>query len=873
MSGFQFPWRSRRMIEGEIEEEFRLHLELRTEELVANGASPESALRQAQEEFGDIDAARRYCRGEDQRHERRRRWRDTSEDVVRDLGYAIRSLWRSPGYTVTSGITLALGLGITVAVFSVVHGILLRPLPYPDQDRIVTLSQVDTRRGSREFVSAANLRDWHDRSTLFSAMAVAEPFSVDLFGDGPPVSLQAWLVSEEWMETLGLRPVLGPGLRPEYFLPGAEPVVMVSYATWLRQFGGDSLIVGRSLTLDGEPVLVAGVLPPTLRYPSVSDLWLPRAFQPGDASARPRNYLRGIAKLRDGVSIEQANGELARISTVLQEEYPRINAGIVAEGKPIVDELLGDVRTDLWVLFGAVILLLLVAVTNVVHLAIARATKQGRDIALRAALGAGRARLIRQASVENLLLVVGSTVAGFGIAHLAIRAMVLWAPADLPRVTEISFDPTVVAAGILAAILTAMTCGLVPAVFSLRSSGSSLLRATPSGGGRRDARFRHGLVALEVAMAVMLLVGAGLLGRSFVALLQQDLGYETEGRLGFTIHVWDKYPDVAQRVQFFRDAVDRLATVPGVESVGAGSALPLSKEGSEIRRPVQVDDELPGDQPAPEVVLTYVTPEYFGVLGIPLQDGRMFQRGENTAVAIVSQEAARQFWPGRSPLGRRISLIGDVTAFTVIGVVGDVRYAGYDDRIAPGLYLSNDQVGFGSMTFTVNSALPTNAILPALQEAMTELNPLIALGGIEEFRSLLGDTVAGRRYVLGLLGGFSVMASLLALLGIYGILNYSVALRTREIGVRMALGAHRRVVTRLVLRQGMGMVLSGLIAGLLGAFAMQRVLASLLFGVSATDPVTYVGLSGLVIVSALVAAWVPATRAAAIDPAITLREE
>jgi putative ABC transport system permease protein len=382
---------------------------------------------------------------------------------------------------------------------------------------------------------------------------------------------------------------------------------------------------------------------------------------------------------------------------------------------------------------------------------------------------------------------------------------------------------------------------------------------------------RHGLVALEVATAVVLLVGAGLLGRSFMTLLRQDLGFETENRLAFTLHVWDKFPTAVQRVQFFRDAVDRLGRVPGVQAVAAGSALPLSRNGSRIDRPALIDGGVLPTGEAPNVTLTYVTPEYFGALAIPLESGRSFRRGEAAPVAVISAEAARRFWPDRSPLGRHIALRGAETQFEVIGVVRDVRRDGLDDAVSAELYLSNDQIGFGSMTFVVHTDQTAQRLIPTVQRELTLLEPRLVIGGLESFDALLGETIAGRRYVLGILGGFSGFALLLAMVGIYGVLSYAVSLRTAEVGVRMALGASRGAVVSMILGQGLRVVATGLVLGLGGALLLQRFVASLLFGVAPTDPVTYLGLSAMIVVGALIAAYLPARRAAGVDPVRSIR--
>jgi predicted permease len=870
---FRLPWRTRQMIEDEVDVEFRTHLDERVDDLVAGGAAPDAARRQALDEFGDLERARRFCRDQDQRHERAARWRDRLADWAMDLLQAARGLARNPGYAAVAGGTLALGIAGATVIFSVVHGVLLRPLPYPMQERVITLWQRDAATGDRERVSAANAFDWRARSTTLEHVAVAEPSSFDLFGQGPPVALEAWLISQGFLEALGVTPVLGTGFVPEHFQPGAGQVVLLGHGTWERVFGADTALIGRTITLGNTARVVVGVLPADLQYPSVVDVWAPRAFTPADEQARPQNYLHGVARLSGGVTLEQARQDLGRISRELSTEHPRFNAGVTAEAVPIMEAVTGGVRDQMWVLLGAVLLLLLVASANVVNLAFARATGRRREVALRAALGAGRARLVRQVLAENLVLMTGGALLGFAIAVVGVDLMVRWAPAELPRAAEISLNAAVMAFGVVVTLVAAALCAVAPAVLAARTTVASVLREGGAGatGGTGGLRLRHGLVALEVATAVVLLVGAGLLGRSFMALLRQDLGFETENRLAFTLHVWDKFPTAVQRVQFFRDAVDRLGGVPGVQAVAAGSALPLSRNGSRIDRPALIDGGVLPNGEAPNVTLTYVTPEYFGALAIPLESGRPFRRGDAAPVAVISAEAARRFWPDRNPLGRHIALRGAPTQFEVIGVVRDVRRDGLDDAVSAELYLSNDQIGFGSMTFVVHTGQTAQRLIPTVQRELTLLEPRLVIGGLESFDALLGGTIAGRRYVLGILGGFSGFALLLAMVGIYGVLSYAVSLRTAEVGVRMALGASRGAVVSMILGQGLRVVATGLVLGLGGALLLQRFVASLLFGVAPTDPVTYLGLSAVIVVGALIAAYLPARRAAGVDPVRSIR--
>jgi predicted permease len=876
---FRWPWRQSGEIGREVEEEVRFHLEMRAEELAARGMPREAARRQALEEFGDVERTRRSLGNTDRATEGTRRRRLLADEWWRDLVLAARSLRRAPSFTAIAVATLGLGIGLSTAVFSVVNGVLLRPLAYPDASRLVTFWQLDTQKGEREKPAPANFLDWRDRARSFTQISAAIPYGYDLKGEGDPVGLNAFLITEGFLESLGVRPIAGRAFTPEEYQPGAAKAVMLSEALWRSRFGADPGVIGRTLDLEG-PHVVVGVLPAELDYPARTDVYAARGFTDQDRTQRVQTYYNVVGRLKPGVTLGQAREEMARISADLRREHPVANARVTVPLLPLLDHITGAVREALLVLLGAVALVLLIACVNIANLLLARGLARRSEIAVRAALGAGRGRIARQLLVESGVLAVAGGLTGIAMSVLALPAIVHAAGrAGLPRVDSIMLDGRVLGAGLLATVLTVLLAGAVPAWMLARGSDGLIVRggrgAGQPAGTRRAGRV---LVAAEVAIALVLLVGAGLLGQSLRRLLSEELGFATERRLLLTTHFWDRYPQPAQRAAFLEEALRRIATLPGVVAAGAASGPPLSIEGSEMDPPFGVEGRAYEAGQEPTARVTYVTPGYFEAMGIPLLEGRLFDetdRGQGKPVAIVGETMANRIWPGEEPLGKRITgrFRGPPVVREVVGVVKDVRHSGHGETPRPEYYIPHQQSGFGSMTIVVHTARDPAAVLRPAQKEVWALQGDLSFAGTESLESLLAGTLAVRRVILLTIGLFAALGAVLAAMGIYGVISLAVTQRTRELGVRMALGAAPGSLKAMVLRQGMGLALVGIAAGALGALALSRLMGSLLYGTTPTDPWSFGTAAFMLLGVTALATWIPARRATRVDPLEALRSE
>ena len=809
-----------------------------------------------------------------------RRWAATLRDAGSfwpDVRVAARTLVKQPGFTLVVVLTLALGIGATTTIFSVVHGVLLRPLPYRDGDRLVTLSQWSQVKGIDEPATPANFLDWREASRLVQ-LATAEPYGMDLTNSGDPIGLDTWRVSEGFFETLGVTPILGRTFAREEHQAGRERVVIVSHYLWQTRFGGDRHVIGRPVTLDGQPHEIVGVLPPQVAYPSRKDLWTPKVFGDRDRRMRNATYYPVVGRLKPGVTIEQARAEMAIIADRLAQTYPRTNKGVGITVQPLFSYVTGSVRPALLLLLGGVGCLLLIACANAANLMLTRAAARRTEIVVRTALGAGRWHLLRLALAESSLLTVAACSLGVITSYWAISAIVALAPPDVPRLDEISISVRVLLFALAVAVATALVCGLVPATQLWSARLERTVRAQSGTG--RTPRVGSMLVMAQTALAVMLLVASGLLIRSFAALLKVDLGYRVDNRAALTLHVWDAYPQPERRALFIAEVETRMRQQPGIVAVGAASALPLSHEGSEMDPPyvvAGVPPPAPGDEPT--ALTTFVTPGYFEAIGMRLVQGRLFSdRDAATAppVIVVNETMARQSWRGESPVGRRItsslSFAGRATR-EIVGVVGDVHQTGLQDRPQPAYYIPIRQVPFGSVTFVIRTNGDPALAIPGLQRAVWSINPAVSFAGVETMNGLLRETLAARRFTLMLLSTFSIAALALASVGLYGLVSFSVGQRTNEIGIRMALGARAGAVLTMVMRQGMIVAAAGVGGGFAASIALTRYLSTMLFGISAADPATYAGLAAVMAIVSALACYVPARRAARVDPLAAIRAE
>jgi putative ABC transport system permease protein len=879
---FRWPWKNRETIHAEVDEELRYHLDRRAEDLVAEGMTREAAERVAHREFGDLDQARRGLIRTDLGTERAGRRRLSWDDWRLDVRAAWRGILHRPGLAMAAVTTLALGTGLGTAVFSVVHGVLLRPLPYPEPERLITVWQHDVQKDLDEYPAPGTFMDWRERSRSFGGMAAAIPYGYDLLDDpSRPVGLSAWQVTEGFFEALGIPLAAGRTFTADEYRDARAAVAVLGHALWRSRYGADSSIVGRRINLDGTPHLVIGVAAATLDFPDRTDVYTPQVLSEDQRALRRQTYWRVIGRLANGVTLDQAHEEASRISADLATERPQTDAAFRIALVPLKEHLTGNVSLALYVLLAAVGLLLAIACANVASLLLAHGLARRRELAVRAALGAGRGRLARLMLLESAMLAVLGGIMGIAVAYAGVPALLRLAPTALPRAEHIRVDLPVLAAALGATILTALLCGLIPARSLTRGGEDQMFRA---GGSRGDTGRRSGraLVIAEVAIALVLLVGAGLLGRSMRRLVSEDLGYDHRNRALFTLHFWDRAPTAEKRAVLLSEILRRIGEAPGVTAVGAANALPLSREGSEMDPSFRLPGEPPAEPGRERIArLTIATPDYLRAMGTRLAGGRFFSEADRAgglAVAVVNETLARTTWPGEDPVGKQILTLGPTRALgigvlrEVVGVVGDSRQHGLGEPAQAEVYVPHAHWPLGSMTIVAHSALPVESLRQSVEAAVWSVAPALTFT-LERMETLLSESLATRRLVLALMMLFAGCAGLLAAVGIAGLVSLGVSQRAREIGIRMALGAERPAVVRLVLRQGLALAVAGVAAGIVGALSLTRWLGALLYQTPTTDLLTYTGAGGLLLATAVAAAWLPARRATRVDPVTALRSE
>jgi putative ABC transport system permease protein len=868
-------------IHREIDEEMRFHIDMRAEENVRSGMSPEEARRDAERRFG------RLTRVKEQGYEvRGGRW---LESLWRDCRYGARALRKSPGFTVAALLTLALGIGANTAIFSVVNELLLRPLPYPDAERLVMLWEVTPEGRHQNTTSRANFRSWREQSKSFEGMAAFSDQRLSLSGDGNPEEVSVQLATPELFRVLGVGPILGRVITDEDERPGTPDVAVLSYGFWQRRFGGDPHVVGKPITLNGAPYTVVGILPAGFQWHirkrsgtgKAAEIWTVLSMPTGEGSATSGRFLSVVARLKPGVSTEQAGAEMKTIAARLEQDSKH-NKGYTAEVVPLREQFVGNVRPALLVLLGAVGLVLLIACANVANLMLSRVAAREKEIALRTALGARRRRVVRQLLTESLLLALLGSLLGLLVAWWGIGALVAISPRDLVNLQGVGLNLTVLAWTLAVSLLTGIIFGVAPALEATRMNLNDTLKEGGKGAGgqgARSRRLRGALVVSEVALALVLLVGAGLLVKSFARLRKIDAGFNTENVLTMVVRLPDaKYKEASQIVGFFREAGERIRALPGVRSVGMVNFLPLygglgSATGFTVEgRPAPP----PGQEPHTNV--RAADSGYFGAMGIPLLRGRNFKDFEDAEarhVVLISESMARQHFPGEDPLGKRISvdMFDKPNPTEIVGVVGDVRYDSLTDEAEPTVYFPHPELTYSFMTLVIRTDGDPAEMAPAVRHALSAIDPDQPVSDVRTMNQVMADTVGRARFNTLLLGLFAGLATLLATVGIFGVMNYSVTLRTREIGLRMALGAKPARVMMLILRQGLLLTLIGIGVGLAGALALTRLMSGLLFGVGATDPATFAAIVLLLAVVSLIACYIPARRATRIDPLIALRYE
>jgi len=803
------------------------------------------------------------------------------DTLLQDLRYALRQLARSPAFSLVAGLALALGIGANTAIFSVVDALLLRPLPVKDPDGIVIVWENNRARNRpRNVVGPANFVRWQEQNTVFERMAWFVVLPMNLTGGGEPEQVSTALVTASFFDVLGVGAAQGRSFVPEDGVEGSPDVVAVSHGLWQRRFGSDPGLVGRTVSVNGTPRTVVGVLPPTLRLPPGAELWVPSTLPAERARNSRGRSLVVVARLKPGVSREQAQAEMDVIAARTEQERPDFNAGWGATVVPLHEQLVGDVRPALLVLVGAVAFVLLIACANVANLLLARATTREKEVAIRMALGAGRGRLVRLWLTESAVLGTLGGLLGVLLAFWALSALIALLPANLSGLADVSIDLPALAFALALSLLTAVIFGLAPA---LQASGTSQWDALKegsrtSGEGAGAHVLRGAFVAGEVALALTLLVGAGLLIRSFARLTSVDPGFRSENLLTLGVSLpTSRYGEAAKQVVFFEEAVARIEALPGVVAAGAISFLPLAGPGAATSFKAEGLPEPPaGEEPVADV--RAVTRDYLRAMRIPLRRGRFFDERDTADAAVrkvaVDETLAERFWPGQDPVGRTIVMSwGQPVRGEIVGVVGDVRLAGLDSPPRSTLYWHLPQLPYSRMTLLVRTEGSPEAALGAVRAQIAALDPEQPVSQIRTMQDVVAGSVQQPRFTVLLLGLFAGTALLLAMLGIYGVMAYTVGRRTREIGIRLALGAGRADILRSVLGRGIALTGVGAGLGLLAAAGLSRFLRSLLFEVTPTDPWTFAGVTLLLAGVALLACYLPARRATRVDPMVTLRCE
>jgi putative ABC transport system permease protein len=800
------------------------------------------------------------------------------DDLGRDVRFGLRSLRRSPAFAVVAILCLALGIGANAAIFSVLNAVLLRPLPYTDPDRVVRIweSMGDKGTGS---VSVPNFRDWTQQATGFEQLAAWRRTSANLQGTGESERVEAVQATPNLFSVLGARPRLG-----RTFVAGQddrEPVAVISEALWRKRFGADPSLVSRTIRLDGTEHVVIGIMPATFDFPpgwSKTDVWTLYVPDPRMANERGSHFLNVVGRLKPEVSLEQATAQLKEVAARIEKEFPKEQTGRGVKVVPLREAVVGSTRPALLILFGAVALVLLIACANVANLLLARAAVRRREVAVRLALGAGRARLVRQFLVESLVLSLAGAVLGLLLARWSLAALAPLANGALPLAGGIPLDGRVFLFLLGVALVSGLAFGIVPALQTSRGDvRDSLAESGKSTASVRQQGFRSVLVVVEIAVSLVLLVGAGLLLRGFLNLSGTAPGLVARNVL--TAHVAVPAARLEKATpQVFRPLLEKVRRIPGVRSAAVISMLPIQNAwtNGDFSIEGRPDPRL-GQEPIAE--FRVVSPGVFQTLGIPILWGRDFQEREGEIgprVALVNDTLARRYFPGENPIGRRIRFASPDAA-TIVGVVGDVRQAGLDHEPLPEIYMpyawKDDAPLMGDATLVIQTSVPPGSVAGPLREAVRSVDPGLPLYQVMTMQEVIDQSLAGRRLNLWLLGIFAGMAVVLSAAGLYGVITYLVAQRTREIGVRVALGAQRWNVIGLVMRQAAGLTAAGILLGLLGALAVTRVIESLLYGVSARDPLTFAALALLFAAVALAATWLPARRASRVDPILAIRNE
>jgi putative ABC transport system permease protein len=867
-------------LESELDEELRFHLEKQTARNIERGMSAEEARRRAVVDFGGVEGIKEDCREV--------RGTRFIEELWQDVRYGLRMMLKRPGFTVAAVISLALGIGANTAIFSVVNAVLLKSLPYKEPERLVLVWGSTPAEGNhRNQVSATDVADWRKQNSVFEDVATYQSYTPTMSGvAGEAERVAGMAVGDGYFKIMKAEPLLGRVFTPEENEDGKDFEIILGYGLWQRKFGADPNVVGKTVLLNSRPYLIVGVMPsdfhslPTTLIDAPAEFYRP-VGENYDEEERSSRHLRAIARLKPDVTLEQAQTEMSVIASRLERDHPKENTGYTVRLASISEDTVGGLRPTLLMLFGAVLFVLLIACANVGNLLLARSSVRQKEVAIRAALGAGRMRLVRQFLTESVLLSLAGGCLGLLFALWSTGLVESIGSQVTPLLSGVRIDLKVLCFTLVVSFLAGIIFGLAPALHISQTDLNGTLKegGRSSDAGRGRNRLRGLLVVAEVAMALVLLICAGLLIKSVMRLREVNTGFNTENLLTMNVSLpGAKYPEKQSWTAFYQQVTERVESLPGVKAAGATSVLPLSNNFDGRGLAVEDRPKPPGQEIS--VDLYVVTPGYLRAMEIALLRGRALDEhdtNEAPMVALVSERMAAQLWPGEDPLGKRVKFPGSEKKpqpwRTVVGVVRDVRQYGLDKKENMQLYLPSAQYPVSQMTLVVRAASDANSLIVPVKNEIRAVDKDQAVYSVATMEQLLSSSISLRQFSMLLLLTFAAVALLLASVGIYGVISYSVTQRTHEIGVRIALGAQSKDVLKMVVGQGMWLAMAGVLIGLVAAFLLTRLMSGLLFGVSATDPLTFILISMLILAVALLACLVPARRATRVDPILALRSE